>query len=118
MAWMDIFQHATDVVRFPAGAVVLEEGLPGDRMYVVKEGEVEVRHRGRVLARVGGGAIVGEMALIDHQSRSASVIAVTDVALVPVDEKRFLYLVQNTPKFALEVMRTLATRLRSLDERA
>jgi CRP/FNR family transcriptional regulator, cyclic AMP receptor protein len=115
---MDIFQHATEVVRFPAGTVVLEEGKPGDRMFVVKEGEVEVSHRGRLLARVGTGAIVGEMALIDHESRSASVIARTDVVLVPVDEKRFLYLVQNTPKFALEVMRTLATRLRSLDERA
>jgi CRP-like cAMP-binding protein len=114
---MDMFRHATDVTRLPAGTTVIEEGKPGDRMYVVQEGEVEVRHRGRLLARVGPGSIVGEMALIDHEARSASVVAATDVALVPVDEKRFLYLVQNTPRFALDVMRTLAQRLRALDAR-
>lgn len=111
---MDLFQHSKDVVRFPANTMILAEGEPGTHMYVVQEGEVEVRQGDRTLARVGPGGIVGEMALIDHHGRSASVVSATDVVLVPVDQKRFLFLVQNTPKFALEVMQVLATRLRAV----
>ena len=55
----------------------------------------------------------GEMALIDHSPRSATAVARTDVTLVPVGEKQFLFLVSRTPHFALNVMRTLAQRLRT-----
>ena len=52
------------------------------------------------------------MALIDNEPRSAIAVAVTDVELVPVSEKQFLFLVSQTPHFALKVMRALAQRLR------
>jgi CRP-like cAMP-binding protein len=52
------------------------------------------------------------MALIDSESRSAAAVAVTDVGLVPVSERQFLFLVNQTPYFALKVMRVLAQRLR------
>ncbi len=52
------------------------------------------------------------MALIDSEPRSATAVAVTDVELVPVSEKQFLFLVSQTPYFALKVMRVLAQRLR------
>ena len=53
------------------------------------------------------------MALIDAAPRSATAIAATDVTLVPVGEKQFLFLVSQTPYFALNVMRVLARRLRA-----
>jgi CRP/FNR family cyclic AMP-dependent transcriptional regulator len=53
------------------------------------------------------------MALIDATPRSATAIAATDVRLVPVAEKQFLFLVSRTPHFALNVMRVLARRLRA-----
>jgi CRP-like cAMP-binding protein len=53
------------------------------------------------------------MALIDPAPRSATAVAKTDVKLVPVGEKQFLFLVSRTPHFALNVMRTLARRLRA-----
>ncbi len=56
--------------------------------------------------------IFGEMALIDDSPRSATAIALTDVTLAPIKENQFLFLVQNTPFFALSVMRVLAHRLR------
>jgi CRP-like cAMP-binding protein len=54
------------------------------------------------------------MALIDTKARSASVVAKTDCRLVPINEKRFLVLVHETPVFALLVMRVLADRLRRM----
>ena len=58
-------------------------------------------------------SIFGEMALIDDAPRSATAVAVTDVELVPVSEKQFLFLVSQTPFFAIKVMRVLARRLRA-----
>jgi CRP/FNR family cyclic AMP-dependent transcriptional regulator len=55
----------------------------------------------------------GEMALVDSAPRSADAVAVTDVTLVPISEKQFLFLVSQTPFFALKVMRVLARRLRA-----
>ena len=52
------------------------------------------------------------MALIDHAPRSASAIASADSRLAAIGEKRFTYLVQQTPYFALEIMHVLADRLR------
>jgi CRP-like cAMP-binding protein len=59
----------------------------------------------------------GEMALIDGGTRSATAIAKTDCKLVPITEKQFLFMVQETPFFALRVMRTLTARLRRVDRR-
>lgn len=113
MATIDILRNATDSVRFPAGSTVLEEGQPGKVMYVVKDGVLDVRVDGRLVAEARSGEIVGELALIDDRGRSAAVVAQTDCELIPVDEKRFLFLVQQTPYFALQVMRVLAERLRN-----
>jgi len=57
-------------------------------------------------------AFSGEMALIDSSARSATAVARTDCELIPVDDKRFMFLVQQTPFFAIHVMRVLADRLR------
>jgi CRP/FNR family cyclic AMP-dependent transcriptional regulator len=87
-------------------------------MYVVKEGEVEVLVRDRVVETIGPRGILGEMALIDRNPRSASALAKTDCQLVPIDEARFTYLVQQTPYFAIEVMRVMARRLRQMNMEA
>jgi CRP/FNR family transcriptional regulator, cyclic AMP receptor protein len=115
VATIDILRNVADTVRFNAGSTVLEEGQPGELMYIVRQGTLDIRVGNRVVASAGPGEIVGEIALIDHQGRSAAVIARTDADLVPVDEKRFLFLVQQTPYFALQVMRVLAERLRQVN---
>jgi CRP/FNR family transcriptional regulator, cyclic AMP receptor protein len=68
-----------------------------------------------VLDVAGPGDIVGEMALIDAKSRSATAQAKSDCRLAPVDERRFLFLVHEHPLFALHVMRVLADRLRRMN---
>jgi CRP-like cAMP-binding protein len=60
---------------------------------------------------------MGEMALIDSQPRSATAVALTDCSLAVIDEKRFLFMVHETPFFALDIMRILAERLRQMNAR-
>jgi CRP/FNR family transcriptional regulator, cyclic AMP receptor protein len=105
----------TPVRSFKAGDVIFAEGQPGEEFYVIQKGRVEVRQGGRLLDSLGAKNIFGEMALIDHAPRAATAVAATDVDLVPVAEKQFLFLVRETPYFALNVMRVLARRLRSMD---
>jgi len=113
----DLFKNA-DVERRPAGAVVLEAGTPATCMYVVRRGRVAIRLGSLTVETVEEGGLLGEMSLVDDRERSASAVARVDCELVPIDEKRFLVLVQETPFFALEVMRTMARRLRAMNERA
>jgi CRP/FNR family transcriptional regulator, cyclic AMP receptor protein len=108
----NIFQNADGVQEFQAGATIFARGTPGDVMYVVLDGELEIRTGSGFVDAIGSGDIVGEMALIDSEARSATVVAKSDCRLVPVDKKRFLFMVQETPFFALHVMRVLADRLR------
>jgi CRP/FNR family cyclic AMP-dependent transcriptional regulator len=101
------------VREFKAGEIVFKEGDPAAEFYVVQTGKVEIRLGNRVLDTMADNAIFGEMALVDPAPRSATAVAVTDVKLVPVAEKQFLFLVSRTPHFALNVMRVLARRLRA-----
>ncbi|HYA40699.1 MAG TPA: cyclic nucleotide-binding domain-containing protein [Syntrophobacteraceae bacterium] len=106
------FQQAEDAQEFKAGATVFAEGAQGDIMYVVLDGELEMLAGGVPVDIIGPGDIVGEMVLIDDKTRSATVVAKSDCRLAPVDKRRFMFMVQETPFFALHVMRILADRLR------
>ena len=99
-----------------AGEVIFKEGDAADRLFVVKSGEVAIRSGNRTLAELSTNHIFGEMALIDDAPRSATAVARTDVELVPISEKQFLFLVSQTPFFALKVMRVLARRLRATNK--
>ena len=97
---------------FKAGDVIFREGDEATELFVIKSGQVRIQIGNRTVAEFGQDSIFGEMALIDSEPRSATATAITDVELVPVSEKQFLFLVSQTPYFALKVMRVLAQRLR------
>jgi CRP-like cAMP-binding protein len=99
-------------LRFTPGDVIFSEGDKGDAMYVVRSGEVGIERDGAVIETVGAGSIFGEMALIDGAPRSATARAKTACEVAPITEKSFLFLVHETPFFAVAVMRILADRLR------
>jgi CRP/FNR family cyclic AMP-dependent transcriptional regulator len=103
--------------RCKAGEVILAEGAPAKEMFVVKRGKVAIIVKGETVEEVERGGMFGEMALIDHSPRSATVIAVTDAELVPINERLFVVLVQDTPFFALDVMRVLVDRIRRMNTR-
>jgi CRP/FNR family transcriptional regulator, cyclic AMP receptor protein len=99
---------------FKAGDVIFREGDEAKELFVIKSGQVRVQISNRTVTELGQDHIFGEMALIDSEPRSATVTAIADTELVPVTEKQFLFLVGQTPFFALKVM--LAQRLRATNK--
>lgn len=110
---IEIFSHNTAKIRIPAGKALFLEGDEGNQMYVLETGSAEVYVQNRLVETLGHGSIVGELGLVSPGPHSASVIAKTDCEFVAVDEKRFQFLVQQTPYFAIQVMRLMAERLRA-----
>ena len=101
-----------DAQSFKAGSIIFREGDEARELFVIKSGQVRIQIGNRTVTELAADSICGEMALIDNEPRSATAVAVTDVELVAVSEKQFLFLVGQTPYFALKVMRVLAQRLR------
>jgi len=116
MSLADLFRNEPDIVLFEPGDVIIKAGEPADAMYVIIDGNVDIRLADQSVDVAGRGAIIGEMALVDQSSRSASVHALTPVRLARIDRRRFLYLVQNTPSFAIDVMKVMAARIRRFDK--
>ena len=116
MNLLHLFADESDTVTLKPGECVFEEGSPGDKMYVVVEGKLALSVRGTRVDMLSAGDLFGEMALIDTRPRSATATAVTACRLAAVNERRFIFLVQQTPFFALHVMRVLARRLRAMDD--
>lgn len=114
MSWFQIFTRQ-EARAFDAGELIFERGDPATCMYVVAEGEVEVAIGARELETIGPAGIFGELALITQEPRSATARARTACRVVEIPEARFTRLVQETPYFALEVMRVLTRRLRRRD---
>jgi CRP/FNR family transcriptional regulator, cyclic AMP receptor protein len=99
-------------VTYSAGESVFLAGDAADCLYVVRSGDVRLHNGDVEIETVTAGGIFGEMALVDGLSRSASATTATDCELVALDERRFQYLIQETPFFAQAVMRAMAERLR------
>jgi CRP/FNR family cyclic AMP-dependent transcriptional regulator len=112
MGSFEFLRREKDVRSYKAGAPIFREGEPGEAMFAVVDGEVEIRKHDRLLETVPEGAVFGEMALIDRSPRSADAIAKSDCTLAVVTQRRFTFLVQETPFFAVDIMRVLAERLR------
>ena len=111
----ELFRHETELQTLTAGQFLFKEGEPGEMMYVLMSGTAEIMVRSRVVETAQPGAIIGEMAMIDDGPRSATVVAKSDCRLLAIDRKRFNFLIQQTPNFALHVMRVIADRLRRTD---
>jgi CRP/FNR family cyclic AMP-dependent transcriptional regulator len=102
-----------DPQRMAAGSVIFREGEDAQELFVIRSGRVRIQIGNRTITELSTNDIFGEMALIDNEPRSATAVAITDLELVAVSEKQFLFLVSQTPHFALKVMRVLARRLRA-----
>lgn len=112
MTKFSMFQNDENTQEFKSGEMIFAEGTLGEVMYVILEGEVELKLEGVIVNQVGAHEIFGEMALIDGSQRSATAQACTDCKLAIIDQERFAYLVQETPNFATQVMGVMAERLR------
>ncbi|MBZ0294823.1 MAG: cyclic nucleotide-binding domain-containing protein [Anaerolineae bacterium] len=115
---IQLFKNAKDVEIAQPDQVIFFEGQPGDTMYVIQEGVVDIYLEKQQLHTVEVGGIFGEMALINNAKRNATAIARTECKLVPINKERFMFLVQQTPNFALKVMQVLSDRLLAQRDRS
>lgn len=100
-----------------AGETIFRQYDMGAEMYVVLEGEVDLAIGPAAVETLGPGEPFGEMALIDQSPRAATAVAKTACKLAVVPEKRFLFMVAQTPHFALQIMKVMADRLRKMNTR-
>ena len=114
---IDLFRHDRNFLTIAAGQPVFLVGDAGRVMFVLIEGQADVLVGEEVVESAGPGTIFGEMALIDHAPRSATVIARTECRLLPIDVERFDTLIQKTPDFARHVMKVMAGRIRNMNNR-
>ena len=112
LAWF----AAEERLRLPAGAAVIREGEPGDTMFVLLAGELSVTVRGKPIDYLLPGSVLGEMAMLDARSRSATAVAIGDVELVRFNRVRFLELIGQRPEFAAHIMNIMSARTRRLME--
>ena len=121
----DLEQIASHLIerRYPRNTTIVEEGLPGDYMYIIREGRVKVTKlsddgREKILEFLDEGAFVGEMALFERAPRSASVKTLTPVRLLALSQTDFIGLLKKSPDLAMAVIQELSRRLRTINEQA
>ncbi|GAB4237490.1 MAG: hypothetical protein Kow0049_23310 [Stanieria sp.] len=114
---VSIFQTQSEPQFFAAGEMIFKQGEFGDVMYGIIEGEVEIVINGKVVETIQAGDVFGEGALVQPEAtRASNAVAKTDCKLAYLDKERFLFVVQETPMFALHVMRSYSNRLRKFKQ--
>jgi flavin reductase (DIM6/NTAB) family NADH-FMN oxidoreductase RutF len=97
---------------FEEGETLVREGEPGDRMYVVLEGQVRVERGGRLLVTLGEGEFFGEVAVLDGRPRSADVVAATAGRALSIGREVLRETLEREPRAAWAMLEVLAARLR------
>lgn len=108
---------AGDEILMTAGSVIVDQGQTGREAFVVLSGKVEVKRSNRKIADLGPGAVVGELSLLDHGPRTATVTCVTDCELLVIDQRNFTAVLQEVPTMAVKLLATIAGRIRDLDKK-
>src|SRR5215470_19619691 len=111
----DLFRQDAGTVQLAPGDFLFHEGDKRDSMFVLLEGEMDIRLGNYVLEIAKEGALIGEMALIDDSPRVANAVAKSACRLAEIDRKVFDFVVQQHPPFARHVMKVLADRLRHMN---
>ncbi|MEK7410772.1 MAG: cyclic nucleotide-binding domain-containing protein, partial [Actinomycetota bacterium] len=113
--------RAVSVERaFSAGQEIFREGAPGDGVYVVKEGLVEIsgllnQTIRRTFSRITPGGMFGEMAVIEHRPRSASATAAKDTDVYFIPRGEMLGLMERSPGLSLSLLQLISHRLREFN---
>ncbi len=117
MLFYDLFRHDPDFIKIKAGNNLFNEGDSGDQMYVLITGKAAVSIKGVLINHCSAGDFVGEMAVVDGSPRYGTITAITDCKFVVICKERFHFLIDESPGFALEIIRIMARRLKECDLR-
>jgi CRP/FNR family transcriptional regulator, cyclic AMP receptor protein len=107
--------RAGDEVRVQAGHLIIDQGQTGREAFVIVEGSATVRRNGKKVTTLGPGSVVGELSLLDHGPRTATVITDVPTTLFVIDQRRFAGVIDEVPAIAHKLMASLASRIRDLD---
>jgi CRP-like cAMP-binding protein len=112
---LEILAFASEVRSFHPGQIVFKQGELGNEAYVIESGEVEVITEGSqgeiAIATVGPNQIIGEIAILVDVPRTATVVAMTELAVLAITKEAFYRMVTAYPSVAVEMMRELAMRI-------
>lgn len=100
----------TTGIDLPAGRTVLTEGDNAHEMVIVVEGILDVVRNGEVIAEIGPGGFAGEIALLTHGHRNATVVAKTDSHVLHIDGRSFSALLNEVPSIAVKMLPIVAAR--------
>jgi CRP/FNR family cyclic AMP-dependent transcriptional regulator len=106
--------RVTEDLEVPAGKVLCREGETGHEFFVLVDGTVDVKRKGKRVAELGAGGFVGEISLLERIPRMATVTAKTPVRFFVLTRRDFRNLVDQNPKVERKVLRALARRLAEL----
>lgn len=110
---VELFAQPDEQITFQPGEVIFRDGAVGQVMYGVLTGVVDLQVDGKTVETIEAGDVFGEGALVRSNHRRASTaIARTECTLIAVSERRFKFLIENTPMFAIEVLQSFSNRLR------
>lgn len=111
MKTITLFQKR--LIKVAAGEVIFRQGEHGEEMYGLLSGEVELKVNDQIKETIQAGDVFGEGAIVQPKhTRASTAIAKTDCEIATLDRERFLFAIQETPLFALEVIKSLSDRLR------
>ncbi|HEU4566792.1 MAG TPA: cyclic nucleotide-binding domain-containing protein [Marmoricola sp.] len=100
-------------VKLPANWALIQESTPADKAFLIVDGEVSVRRHGEEITRLGPGDVIGEMAIVRHRLRSASVVSLTPLEVIHFTDEAINRLVEEVPAFAEAIRATAEDRLAS-----
>lgn len=107
--------RASDEISMPAGSLIVDQGQTGREAFVVLSGTVVVKRNNKKVGSFGPGTVVGELSLLDHGPRTATVVCETDCELLLLDQRHFIAVLDEVPTLAHRLLATLAGRIRELD---
>jgi len=106
---------ASDEINMSAGSLIVDQGQTGREAFVVLEGTVGVKRNGKKVGSYGPGTVVGELSLLDHGPRTATVVCETDCVLLLLDQRHFMGVLDDVPALAHKLLATQAGRIRDMD---
>lgn len=104
-----------DEVTLPAGSVIVDQGQIGKEAYILLSGTATVRRNGKKVATLSAGNIVGELSLLDHGPRTATVIADTNCTALVITHRNLIGVIDAVPALAHKIMASMAARIREFD---
>lgn len=103
--------NAGTYVKLPANWSLIWEKTPADKAYLIVSGEVSVRKSGQEVARLGAGDVIGEVAIVEHKLRTASVVSLTPLEVIHFTDDAIQRVREEVPAFDQAIRETAAERL-------